>query len=172
MLFQSWCSILPQYTRNALRVTLSVAVYRQSVRIGGKPLETTTNIFFQLNNCFQSPYVTSSLTRGWVCRLQLLLVLATSVILRSQSRGIHDHILLTQIRDFLSREGQEQGGSVITPGTGFPFCCLLRLAGLRWRYSIQPPHGIDPTHLSPGTLDQVARCSGCILGHRPTCLKS
>jgi hypothetical protein len=25
--------------------------------------------------------------------------------------------------------------------TGFPFCCLLWLAGLRWRYSNLPPHG-------------------------------
>jgi hypothetical protein len=30
---------------------------------------------------------------------------------------------------------KEQGGSVIPPGTGFPFHCLLRLAGLRWSYS-------------------------------------
>jgi hypothetical protein len=26
------------------------------------------------------------------------------------------------------------------PGTGFPFLCLLRLAGLWWRYSNLPPH--------------------------------
>jgi hypothetical protein len=31
---------------------------------------------------------------------------------------------------------QEQGGPVIPPGTGFPFRRLLRLARLRWRYSI------------------------------------
>jgi hypothetical protein len=37
---------------------------------------------------------------------------------------------------------QEQGGPVIPPGTGFPFCRLLRLAGLRPRYSKPPPHGI------------------------------
>jgi hypothetical protein len=36
---------------------------------------------------------------------------------------------------------QEQGGPVIAPGTGFPFRRLLRLAGLRWRYSNLPPHG-------------------------------
>jgi hypothetical protein len=36
---------------------------------------------------------------------------------------------------------QWQGGPVITPGTGFPFRCLLRLAGLRWRYSNPPPRG-------------------------------
>jgi hypothetical protein len=34
-----------------------------------------------------------------------------------------------------------QGGPVIPPGTGFPFCCLLWLAGLRWKYSNPPPYG-------------------------------
>jgi hypothetical protein len=37
---------------------------------------------------------------------------------------------------------QEQGDLVMPPGTGFPFRRLLRLAGLRWRYSTPPPHGI------------------------------
>jgi hypothetical protein len=38
----------------------------------------------------------------------------------------------------------EQGGTVIPPpsATGFPFRRLLRLAGLRWRYSIPAPRGI------------------------------
>jgi hypothetical protein len=36
---------------------------------------------------------------------------------------------------------QEQDGAVISPGTGFPFRRLLRLARLRWRYSNPPPHG-------------------------------
>jgi hypothetical protein len=31
----------------------------------------------------------------------------------------------------------QPGGPVILPGTGFPFRRLLRLAGLRWRYSIR-----------------------------------
>jgi hypothetical protein len=65
-----------------------------------------------------------SLTRGRLCRLQFLLAHANAVILGSQSRGTRDHILLSQIRDF-------------------PFRCLLRLAGLRWKYSTPPPHGID-----------------------------
>jgi hypothetical protein len=56
------------------------------------------------------------LTRGRVCRLQLLLGLVSAVILVSESRGIRNHILLSQIRDF-------------------PFYRLLRLAGLRWKYS-------------------------------------
>jgi hypothetical protein len=54
---------------------------------------TTTDYFFQLTRCGNSPYVTSSLTRRWVCRLQLLLVLASAVILGSEARGTHDHIV-------------------------------------------------------------------------------
>jgi hypothetical protein len=37
---------------------------------------------------------------------------------------------------------QEQDDSVISPDTGFHFRRLLRLAGLRWRCSTSPPHGI------------------------------
>jgi hypothetical protein len=55
-----------------------------------------------------------SLRRGHFCRLQLLIVLASAVILGAKSPGIRDHTWLSQIRDF-------------------PFGRLLRLAGLRWR---------------------------------------
>jgi hypothetical protein len=37
---------------------------------------------------------------------------------------------------------QEHGGPVIPPGTGVPFLRLLRLAGLRWKYSLPPSRGI------------------------------
>jgi hypothetical protein len=47
-----------------------------------------------------------SLTIGRVCRLKLLLVLASAVILVFDFRGIHDHILLSQIRDSPNLEGQ------------------------------------------------------------------
>jgi hypothetical protein len=47
-----------------------------------------------------------SLTREWVCRLQLLLILASAVILVSESRGTRDHILLSKIRDSPNLEGQ------------------------------------------------------------------
>jgi hypothetical protein len=57
-----------------------------------------------------------------VGRLQLLLALGSAVILGSVSRGTRDHIFLSQIRDF-------------------PFYRLLRLEGLRRRYSTPPPHG-------------------------------
>jgi hypothetical protein len=66
-----------------------------------------------------------SLTRGRVCRLQLLLALARAVPLGSESCGTRDHILLSQIRDL-------------------PLRRLLRLAGLRWRYLTPPPHGVAP----------------------------
>jgi hypothetical protein len=61
-----------------------------------------------------------SLTRGRICRLQLLLALASAAILESESRGTRDIILLSQIRDF-------------------PFRHILRPAGLRWKYSTPPP---------------------------------
>jgi hypothetical protein len=71
------------------------------------PLRPTTKIFiFKLNTCDYNPYATSSLARGWVCRLQLLLALAIAVILRSESRGTHDQMLLSQIRDSHTLEGQ------------------------------------------------------------------
>jgi hypothetical protein len=92
------------------------------IRLGAEPLETHGQNFSQMNTCGHSPYITSSLTRGWVCHLQLLLALASAFILGSEFRGTCDHILLPQIRDF-------------------PFCRLPRLAGLRWRYSTPPPHG-------------------------------
>jgi hypothetical protein len=76
-------------------------------------------IVWQLRVCwFGAP----SLTRGRVCRLQLLLALASAVIFWSESRRTRGHIFLSQIRDFTFRR-------------------LLRLAGSRWRYSTPPPHG-------------------------------
>jgi hypothetical protein len=56
--------------------------------------------------------------RGWVFRLQLLLALASAVIVRPESRGTHDHILLSQIRDSTNLEGQVS--VLISWGTGWP----------------------------------------------------
>jgi hypothetical protein len=67
---------------------------------------------------------TFCLTRGPVCRLQLLLVRASTVIHGSESRGTRDHILLSEIRDF-------------------PYRRLIRLAVIGWRYSTPPPHRIS-----------------------------
>jgi hypothetical protein len=82
------------------------------------PSRLSTSKFFQLNTCSHSPYVISSLTRGWNYRLQLLLVLASAVILRSESRGFHYHILLSDIRD--SPNLRFGFPNLYTPGTGWP----------------------------------------------------
>jgi hypothetical protein len=93
----SLCSRLRVRVR--VRITLRLAVYSQSVRLRVRPLEAHDQYFiFQLNTCGYSPYVTSSLMIGWVCRLQLLLVLASAVILELKSRGTHGHILLSDLR--------------------------------------------------------------------------
>jgi hypothetical protein len=90
----------------SMSVTLWLAVYQQSV-LNAKPLETHDQYFFflQMNTCVYSPYVISSLTRGWVCRLQLLLALASAVILGSESCGTRDHILISQIQVFPNLKG-------------------------------------------------------------------
>jgi hypothetical protein len=92
-----------------------------------------------------------SLTRGRVCHLQLLLALASLVSLRSESPGTRDHILLFQIRDSTNLEGQgpvfifprNRVAQLYPPGAGFPFCRLLRFAGIRWKYSNPPPGGVE-----------------------------
>jgi hypothetical protein len=57
-----WIDTLKSAVR--VRVTLRLAVYLQSVRLGAEPLETHGQIFFsQMNTCGHSPYITSSLTR-------------------------------------------------------------------------------------------------------------
>jgi hypothetical protein len=88
-----------------------------------------------------------SLTRGRVCRLQLLLALASAVIFGSESQRTRGHILLFQIRDF-------------------PFRSLRRLPGSRWRYSSPPPHGFTPilTNLLPFINAREPNRDYCIRG--------
>jgi hypothetical protein len=75
-----------------------------------------------------------SLTRERVCRLQLLLALASAVILGSEFRGTRNHISLFQIRDF-------------------PYLLLLR-----WRYSTLPPHGIQRNRVHPYKCIYIYSC--------------
>jgi hypothetical protein len=108
----------PVFYLNSLRVELSLMLRPTVSRPGCLGIKHQSraydHIFItvrQLRVCWCGAL---SLARGLVCRLQLLLVLASAVILES------DHILLSQILDS-------------------PFCRFLRLAGLRWRYSTPPP---------------------------------
>jgi hypothetical protein len=110
---------------------------RQSVR---RPPGIRDQYFFLLEISFSQLllcyFVPPSLTRGRVCNLlvQLLLGLVRAVTLGSKSRRTQGHILLSHLR--LPQPGgpgsriyipQEQGGPDKPPGTGFPFCRLLRL---------------------------------------------
>jgi hypothetical protein len=56
-------------TEVKLKVALHLENYRQPVRFRANPLEAHGQIFFKLNPYGHSPYVTSSLTRRWVCLL-------------------------------------------------------------------------------------------------------
>jgi hypothetical protein len=68
-----YCAVL-------LKVNLRLALYRQSVRLGVKPLEThDQRFFFQLNSCGNSPHPTSSLTRRCVCLLWICLAFRTQL---------------------------------------------------------------------------------------------
>jgi hypothetical protein len=155
----------------------------QSVHLGVRhPSGTRDQFFFPLEIFFRPLrvcyFVEPSLTRGQVCNLLLLLVLASAVPLGSESRGTQDHILLSQFLRLPQPGGpgpriyipQEQGGPDILPGTGFPFRRLLRLAGLRWRYSIPPPPGMflfkskSKSHYDRQSVGQSILVSGSRLG--------
>jgi hypothetical protein len=79
---------------DGVRTTLRRAVYRQSVRLGAKLFETHDQYYFSTEHLLLYSLCNISLTRKWVCRLQLQLVLASAVILGSESSGTHDHVLL------------------------------------------------------------------------------
>jgi hypothetical protein len=72
---------------------------------------------------------------------------------------------------------QQQGGSVMPPGTGYPFRGLLGLTGLRLRYSKPLPHGLlshsgsnsqwttSPHYIAPArTTENV--CHYCMFSQR------
>jgi hypothetical protein len=76
------------------------------------------------------------LTRGRVCRLQLLLTLASAVILGSESCGTRDHVLLSQIRDFPFRRLLRlasrscRTGRVENIASRLVHCCMLGICFL------------------------------------------
>jgi hypothetical protein len=101
-----------------VRVTLRPAVYRQSVGLGAEPIETHgQNFFSQLNTCGHSPYITSSLTRGWVCHLQLPLALASAFILGPSPVGLETvfYCLRSETSLFVATYGSQGHGGGIRP---------------------------------------------------------
>jgi hypothetical protein len=131
------------------RVTLRLAVYRQSVRLGDNPLEIWPVILFS-NWTLAVITLCKTLSEE---RMGLLYTIAADPRKRSLSqvrvpRDSWPHFIVSDSR--LPQPGgpgpriympQEQDDPVIPPGTGFHFRRLLRLAGLRRRYSTPPPLG-------------------------------
>jgi hypothetical protein len=108
------CTVNWNWSRVGVKVALRLTV-GQSVSLGVEPT------LWQLRSSFCGA---PSQTRGRICLLYKLLVLASVFLFGSESLGTRDHILQSHIRDF-------------------PFRRLLRLAGSRWRYSTPPPHGFE-----------------------------
>jgi hypothetical protein len=103
----------------------------QSVLKYEHPSEAYDRIFITVRHLRVCWYGVLSLTRGRVCRLQLLLALASAVIFGSESLGAFDHILLCHVRDFPCRH-------------------LPRLTGLRLHTgcpSVAPQHVLLMTSL-------------------------
>jgi hypothetical protein len=103
----------------------------------GSPSGSHDQILATVRHLLSSCCGTPSLTRGRVCNL----LLQFAVNLRSKSCRTHDHILLSRLRLYVTVSydtsptwrtrslyltPQEQGVPVIPPGTGLPFCRLLR----------------------------------------------
>jgi hypothetical protein len=81
---------------------------------------------------------------------------------RPESRRTHNHTLLSHLRlpqprrpDSRIYIPQVQGGSVITPATGFPLRRILRLVGLRWRYSNPPTYVISNLYVNIGYIPRL-----------------
>jgi hypothetical protein len=87
-----------------------------------------------------------SLTRGWVCRLQLLLMFS-----HSRVRVPWDSWPYFTVSD-----------------SRLPFRRLLRLVGLRWRYSTPPPLRLCSAHLSQSYLSLSLMLRPTV--SRPVCL--
>jgi hypothetical protein len=87
-------------------------------------------------------YGAPSLTIGWLCNLLVELLL-------DHPRAIAVDNSPSELTPYLC----------VAFETKFPFCRLLRLSGLRWRYSNQPPHRLSGIPVSMGnrTQEPIAR---------------
>jgi hypothetical protein len=116
------------------------------------PSRTRNQFFFLLEISFRQLrvcyFVELTLTRGWICILlyNCFWALPEQSLLGRSPTELRPYFTVssetcptwrTRSRIYIL---QEQGGPVIPPAIGFPFCCLLRVTGLWWRYFNPPPH--------------------------------
>jgi hypothetical protein len=80
--------------------------FGQSILVSSTHLWLKTRLFFLSDSCRFIDVETSLLMKGWVCRLQLLLVRSSAVVLVSESSWTHNHILLSHVRDSPNLEDQ------------------------------------------------------------------
>jgi hypothetical protein len=111
------------------------------------PLRLTAKFFSQLNTCGHSPYITSSLTREWVCNLQLLLALASAFILGSESCETRDYVFL-HLKIFMGA-----GGSTTRTRSKKPLTRGLHLR--RHHSTMQGNKNWCPTTTSASTMVEV-----------------
>jgi hypothetical protein len=136
-----------------IKVNLRPTVSRPVCLSVRRPSGTCDQFFFLLEISFRQLwvcyFVAPSLTRGQVCNL---LTIASGPCQSShswvevpQNSQPYFTVSFEIPPTWRARSPYlyppETGWPSYTPGTGFPFCRLLRLAGQRWRYSNPPPHG-------------------------------
>jgi hypothetical protein len=157
---QQFCKWLHLGVNVMLRSTVSRPVCLGVKHPSGEP-KTRFVLVRQLRVCWCGA---PSLTRGW----DLLITIAAGLRQRRYSRV---HIAWNSWPHFTASDSrhsqpggpgpctyvpQWQGGPVILPGRGFPFHRLLRLAGLRWRYSNPPPHKVkSQSYFTTGGLPPI-----------------
>jgi hypothetical protein len=144
-------SLLVSTLKVKVKVVLRPKISRPVCLCVKHPSEVQGQIFItvrQLRMCWCGA---PSLRRGRICRLQLLLVLASTVILGSDSCRTHDHILLSQLRDSHNLENQvpvfislrDRVVQLHSQALGSLFVSSYNwVVGLRWRYSNPPLRGV------------------------------
>jgi hypothetical protein len=101
--------------------------------LAASPLRPTTKIFiFQLNTNGYGPYITSSLTRGWVCLYSCCWASPAQSFSGPSITGLITTFYCLRFETLLTWRTRsscippEHGGPVIPPGIGFPFRRLHR----------------------------------------------
>jgi hypothetical protein len=120
--------------------------------VSGTHLEPTTNFSFSSKISFRQLwvyyFVAPSLTKGRACNLlyNCFWALPEQSLLGRSPAELRPYFIVSSETPptwrarfpYLYLPGT--GWPSYTPGHWFPFCRLLRLEGLRWRYSNPPPY--------------------------------